>query len=566
MNKILSVSIFLMLLFAWSSSIILGLSWDEYFHHINGLVRYNFITSLGEIQKYEFRNNKFYPGLYDTISYALTQIVFFIDKKFYVNNIDVLMHIVNVSFSSLSILGLYLLTKKLFNKKIALITSLLTLLNPFFFGHMSINSKDIIIFFSFIWFSYYFYLYCTENEKILKNLIFSSFFIGFGCGVRLTFLVVIFPVVIIGFYYLIRRFKSDYSYLIKRLLKHTLIAFFTTVLLIILCWPHFIVEIGKGNFLSFLLLVVKNTINWLDGPKIGLINGEFYEVFNTPKSYFLSVVVYRLPFYFTLLIILSYVLFFFKRNNLSGEIKNLNSNFLLINAVAFFPVLLALFLKVNIYDNLRLFLFIVPLFSMMAAISLNYFFYSFRISIFSKTILSFVSILFLLSLYRFALLTPYQYTYVNYSYPKIEDSKGKFEHDYWGASYKELVKKIALKYKKEEIKNFKIADCGGGDYTLIYYLNKYLGVKKTYSGIDVLDQATHIVMNNRSFLDIFENEHIQHLINRKDASMLIEDMEKVTQAPNIMQTCFGYKNFKGEDVVTVSRDGLPLTIFREIKK
>ena len=28
----------------------------------------------------------------------------------------------------------------------------------------------------------------------------------------------------------------------------------------------------------------------------------------------------------------------------------------------------------------------------------------------------------------------------------------------------------------EEIDKFKIADCGGGDYTLIYYLNKYLGV------------------------------------------------------------------------------------------
>ena len=93
-----------------------------------------------------------------------------------------------------------------------------------------------------------------------------------------------------------------------------------------------------------------------------------------------------------------------------------------------------------------------------------------------------------------------------------------------------------------------------------------MGIKKTYSGIDVLDQATHIVMNNRSFLDIFENEQVKDLINKKDGSMLIKDMEKVTRAPNIMQTCFDYKKFKGEDVVTVSRDGLPLTIFREIKK
>ena len=105
------------------------------------------------------------------------------------------------------------------------------------------------------------------------------------------------------------------------------------------------------------------------------------------------------------------------------------------------------------------------------------------------------------------------------------------------------------------------------ELNLVYQdLNKYLGVKKTYSGIDVLDQATHIVMNNRAFLDIFGNEHVKDLINRKDASMLITDMEKVTRAPNIMQSCFDYKNFSGEDVVTVSRNGLPLTIFREIKK
>ena len=205
MNKTLSSLIMLMLLFAWWSSLTIGLSSDEYFHHINGLVRYKFLISFGEIQKFEFRNNEFYPGLYDTISYALGQIVFLINKKFYANNIDVVMHFVNISFSTLSILGLYLLTQKLFNKKIALITTLLTLLNPFFFGHMGMNSKDIIVFFAFIWSCYYFYLYCTENNNLSKNLIFFSLFFGFGCGVRLTFVVVIFPAFIAGLYFLLRK-------------------------------------------------------------------------------------------------------------------------------------------------------------------------------------------------------------------------------------------------------------------------------------------------------------------------------------------------------------------------
>ena len=156
-----------MLLFAWWCSLVIGLSADEYFHHINGLVRYKFLVSLGEIQKFEYRNNKFYPGLYDTISYTIGQIIFLVNKKFYINNIDFVMHFVNISFSTLSILGLYLITKKLFNKKIALIASLLTLLNPFFFGHMGMNSKDIIVFFALIWSCYYFYLYCTEEKNLL---------------------------------------------------------------------------------------------------------------------------------------------------------------------------------------------------------------------------------------------------------------------------------------------------------------------------------------------------------------------------------------------------------------
>ena len=78
------------------------------------------------------------------------------------------MHLMNVTFASLSILGLYLITKKIFNKNIATITAVLTLMNPFFFGHMGMNSKDLIIFFSLIWFCYYFYKYCLEDEKVFK--------------------------------------------------------------------------------------------------------------------------------------------------------------------------------------------------------------------------------------------------------------------------------------------------------------------------------------------------------------------------------------------------------------
>ena len=560
-NFLITFIAFLLLL-AWWSSLTIGLSTDEYFHHINGLVRFEYLKTFGEFDEYQFRNNEFYPGLYDTLSYSLSQIVFLINKNFYANNIDLLMHFVNISFSSLSILGLYIFTKKIFNTNIAILTSLLTLLNPFFFGHMGMNSKDLIVFFSLIWFCYYFYLYCTEDKKIIKNLILSSIFIGFGCGVRLTFLIVIFPAVICGLIFLFKKYESDLKYLTKRLLFHSLIAIVITTFFVILCWPHMIEEIRNGNFTKFFSLIVKNTINWNDGPKLGLINGEYYEVFNTPKEYFLNIIIYRLPFYFTLLIVASYFLIFTKKLLIKKHIKGFYQKFLTINIIGFFPISLALILSVNIYDNLRLFLFIIPFFSLIAAFSIDQFFYTFNSSFKSKFFLITIIVLFSFSFYRFILLTPYQYDYVNYSTLKHKDINEKWEHDYWGSSYKELVLKIKDKYTKEEIKNFKITNCSG-DRTLMYYLSKELGIKKIYRA-NQEKEANYVVIINRTTLDIFNPKiwpEIKHMVDEKGV-MYVKDLEKVVRFPGIQTTCFN--QYKGTDEVTVTRNGVTLSAFRKL--
>jgi len=112
--------------------------------------------------------------------------------------------------------------------------------------------------------------------------------------VRLTFLVVIFPVVIGGLIFLFRKFKFEYKYLLKRLVGHSLIVIIIIVFLVILCWPHMLEVIKIGNFTKFFLLVIKNTVSWIDGPKIGLINGQYYEIFNTPKRFFLDIEIINL--------------------------------------------------------------------------------------------------------------------------------------------------------------------------------------------------------------------------------------------------------------------------------
>jgi hypothetical protein len=560
---VLKYSLIILSLFALYCSILIGFSWDEYFHHINGLVRYNFLISLGEFEKYNFRNNQFYPGLYDTLSYAFGQIFYFFDKRFYVENLDKLMHFFNATFALLGVLGLFIFTKKIFNKNIAYISAFLTLLNPFFFGHIGMNSKDIIIFFSLIWFCNYFYSYCVDENKKIKNIILASVFVGFGCGVRLTFLITILPCVIIGLVFLIQKYRSNYLNLFKRLIAHILISLLIVVFLIIICWPHMIVEIKNDNFINFFSIIVKNTINWNDGPKIGLINGSYYEVFNTPKTYFIDIILYRYPIYASLLLVTSYFLFFTKRLNSSLIIENFNQKFLGVNIIGFFSIFIAIILGVNIYDNLRLFLFTIPFISLISSFALEYLFKTFytskKIKLYSLVLL----FLFSLSLYRFLTLTPYQYAYVNYSSPVFKNTIGKWEHDYWGASYKELIQKIKQTLSPDEIKKLRIAECGGGIWTLVYYTKKELGINRIYNSDNDLDKATHIIMNNRTYLDVFNNGYVKDLVNEK-GEMLLRDMEKVVRSPNVKQKCFEYEKFDGINVVEVNRSGVPMTVLRKL--
>ena len=525
-NSIGSILIICLIIFSLFNSLIIGLSWDEYFHHINGLVRFEYLKSLGDFEKYNFYNNEYYPGLYDTISYSIGYIISIFDQSFYKNYFVEITHSINFLFSVLSVVGFYLIIKIFFNKSIAILASLLTLLNPFFFGHMGMNPKDIIIFFSLIWFCYFFYKYLNYEKNIYLNLILASFFIGFGCGVRVSFLAIVFPVFLCGSVYFIKKTKDKYLNLIKRFIFHFILSFSIIILLTILCWPHI-----YENSLLLLFSAIKNSIVWNAGPTLGLIDGSFYETHNTPSTYFLNILKFRIPFFLSILIFFSYSLIITNNNISKKYIRNFDNKFIIVNIIIFFPIIISILLHVKIYDNLRLFIFVLPFLSLLASFSLYHFLKNFKNSFKSKLCALLISFFFSIFIYRFIFLTPYQYSYINFSYFKIKDSINKFEHDYWGTSFKELVEKIKTVYPQSEINKFKIAVCGGDKKALLLHLNKNLKIKKIYTP----DQASHIIMTNRASFNI-----------------------------NDKVTCF--KKHKGKDLVSVSRSKLVFSVLRKMTK
>ena len=112
-----------------------------------------------------------------------------------------------------------------------------------------------------------------------------------------------------GLLILTKRFNNNINILIKNLLVDFVISLFIATFLIILCWPQLI-----DNGFSFFLEAIKNSVVWIAGPQLSLINGNFYETANTPPTYFLSFLIFKMPIYVTMLILLT--LFLFLKKNI----------------------------------------------------------------------------------------------------------------------------------------------------------------------------------------------------------------------------------------------------------
>ena len=521
----LKIIIFILIFFGLWNSLIVGASYDEPFHAADGMRRLRYLISFGEYQNYQYATNQFYPGLYDTLSSSITYIISKFYPNFHNNFFFNIKHFINFIFATISIYGLYnfikLFTK---NELLALLSSLLTILNPFFFGHMGINPKDIIIFFSLIWFLLFFYKYISK-ERDLKNLIFFSIFIGFGCGIRISFLGIILPIILFGIINYIKTFKYSIRKFFKKKLFDIIISLVIILFLILFTWPH----LHQGNFNLF-LETIKNSIFWQAGPKLGLINGIFYETSNTPKTYFLSFLLYKMPIYQSLLFFISLTLIILKKDTLKKYVNKF-SKFIFLNLfIIFFTVFLTIVLNVKIYDGIRLFLFLIPFFCTICAIGIIYFFLEFKKNYLNLITLGIFTFLTILSLNRFIALAPYQYSYLNYNFINLDIASNKFENDYWNTSWKELINNLPDEVDGQKINNSNIAVCGGDANIVIYYFSK----KNTKINITSVADADFIIMTDRASFSI-----------------------------NDKRTCFDA--YKGQDLLIVKRKDLILSKFTKIK-
>ena len=490
-------------------SLIVGPSWDEFYHYKNGENIFKYIFSFGT-RDYNSANFIYHFGLYDFLST-------FFSKNFTKNYLIHSHHIFNLTFSILSVFGVYQVTKILFNSNIGKIAFIICFLNPIYFGHFSINPKDTIIAFCYIW------IFCislkySNYPKKNKHLFYLTLLFSLGLSIRLTFLFSLFPIFIIILFELYHKNKIFIPQLYKFIKDLFLIIIFSFLITFIF-WPD-----THSDLLRLPFSLVKNYfLLFFDanfGLPLGILNGDFYETTNTPSRYIFVMLFYKLPIYILFSIVFLPIALYAMK-----EQKKVFKGIFYIFLQILFPILIILIFKPGINDGLRYFLYILPFFAILSSISMYYIFLS-RFIILKI----FFIFLFLYNIFIFFKLTPYQYTFINSLNGKFSNNLNKFENDYWGASIKELLLKAKNNSFFEENKIYHISTCGVNNQIIKHYLNKEFDFEYKF---------------------VNSNEVYDYMIfvNRVDTTL-----EKVNL--NSAKTC--YDNFFRSDIIKVERNGLPI--------
>jgi len=518
--------LFFLVIFSIYCSLNLGMTFDEPLHYQNGLNRLRYSLSLGRYEYHDILHLRYYPGFYDTLSAFVSQVF---PKKYEVE----IHHITNLFFSLSAIIGVTQITKILFNKKVSKIVFLILLLNPIFFGHISMNPKDPMVAFSNIWTTFFIIRYfqtqhIEERRKYFSTLI--GIVIGFGIGIRVFFLATVLPIIVlflIEIYFLRIVKNKNFSLIIffKDFIKIFLIAYF----IMIIFWPN----VHSNIFILPFKLTFNSLYDFTQGTPWGLLNGEFYRTINTPKLYLLVNFFYKLPEY----ILFTYLIFIFlvlkDRNFFKNHFKLFNLKILSLIFIIIYPFIVSFIMPLKTFDGLRYYLFLIPYLCIIPGITFYYLIYHSNLFL-NKLLMFFLFISFSYFLFNFFSLTPYHYTYLNIFNGKFSEASNKFENDYWGSSIKELVNKIKKSDKFENGKNYRIAFCGINYNIGSYYLENIKKFQFIKSSKD--DDYDFIIMTNRH--------------NGKDFDK-----------KNEVKTCFN--SYKGEDVLSVRRNGLLLSTIRK---
>ncbi len=432
-NPLYNLFLFIYLIFGFYFSVKTGITADEF------IDQHNWNLSFEVIKNFLFNSN---DSSLDILEYEwkfhgvgfhyISQIYLFIASKF-VNfasiDSDSSKVLLNHSFIFFIFFISGIISRKIINMLIkdnyvSKIFLIFYLLYPYLLGHGFFNPKDIPFLFAWIlstFLSIKIFIKILNKEKITFFDVFVvSFSSAFLLSIRISG-ILIFLQYLISFFISSSILKVSVLKLVRDYFVKIFQFIFITSLLVFLFYPIFWI-----NPLS-----IVDSINQFKNIPYGVCTltwGACMDALNLPSSYILIWLLFKIP----LLCFLGLLLFpLVERKIFLDKERQLIFGSLALSILAI--LFLLIFLGVNLYDELRHILFVLPIIIILTFTSL--YFFSKKITIIFSTFSIFIFLIQNINMF------PYQYTWFNSLSSLIEVEK-KFELDYWGVSGRNIATKI----------------------------------------------------------------------------------------------------------------------------
>ena len=467
-----------------------GISWDEYYHRINGFVSLNSIRNI-------FSLDAIYPELvHSTKSFAETAKIYgvifdlpmaFIEKELLIEDSKIyfiLRHLFNFLIFFISSIFFYFLLKKRFTKNLSLIGLLFIILSPRIFAESFYNMKDIV-FLSFFIISMFFAINFLDKASY-KNIFFSSLTCSFVVATKVIGIIV--PFIIFVFF--IHKMMDDKKNLKINIIK--IIIFFTLIIVFtIIFWPY----LWNNPFTNFLHALK----TFSSHPWAGAIFyfGDYVSALNLPWHYPIVWILISIPIIYVLLFILGSTLILTRLSlrfiNLSPK-KQFNDLWrgnkermdIIFFSIFYFTLFLVIELNATLYNGWRHLYFIYPSLIFISIRGLEYLSKTF----FSKYLLIIIFLFLLNTSFWMVKNHPYQFVYFNKFAGK--NVGNYFELDYWGTSNISALSFIAKRDKRNDIKIYVFSDSP-------YHFSLLLADKEVQHRIKFvnnLNEADYLVTNH----------------------------------------------------------------------
>ena len=312
---------------------------------------------------------------------------------------------------------IYLITR---NKQYSYLSTIFYFSYPYLLGHSFFNVKDMP--FMSIWLICTYYLidilrnYLNKKKIKETKIILLSFLTAYLFSIRISGILIFIEYFIFLFIFL-STFKVDLKIFIKFFYKKIILFLLFFLLLLYLFHPSY-----WNNPLKFFYAMefMSKHIQSVCTTTLG----ECMKAQNLPSSYIPIWLFFKLP----LLIIFGLFLFPIYEKKIFSYKNNLFLIGSLLSSVLAIIFFLILF-NVNLYDELRQILFIIPLILIISLSTI--YFYSKKAS---YILLIFFSLYFLFQNIK---IFPYNYIWLN-NFTHFTKINGVFELDYWGVSTKKI--------------------------------------------------------------------------------------------------------------------------------